>query len=237
MASDRFAQKRAEQRQRTLTRVGIAIGLVVAVVAGVWIAWFSTWFAADKVAVSGTTSLDEAAVARVAQVPMGEPLLRIDTRAVAKRVAKLPQVESVEVSRGWSDVIEIKVTERVAVAWLTKDKKPWAVDITGAIFRELEAKPDDLPELRVDRFDMRSLGAAAGVAGDLRADGRALLDEVLVIEADTKDSVALQLADDTRIVWGSRADTAAKVRVLRPLREIEATVYDVAAPDNPTTSS
>lgn len=235
MAVDRFAQKRAERKYRTLTRVGVGVGILLLTALAIWAAWFSSWFTAEQVSVSGTNALDRDTVVQVADVPIGEPLLQIDTGAVAKRVAQLPEVDSVEVSRGWSDVVKIKVTERVAVAWLTKDKKPWAVDINGAVFRELDEKPEDLPELRVDRFDLKALGAAAGVAGDLRAEGRGLLEEVQRIEAETEDSVALQLEGKTRIVWGSRADTAAKVRVLRPLREIEASVYDVAAPDNPTT--
>src|SRR3712207_8451305 len=43
-------------------------------------------------------------------------LLRVDVDAAEARVARLPQVASVEVTRGWPDRVVITVRERVPVA-------------------------------------------------------------------------------------------------------------------------
>lgn len=234
--TDRFTAKQLERRRRTQKRIGVVALLVALIVFGVWAAYFSSWFTSDETEVRGIEVLSAEQVEQAAAVPQGEPLLRVDTRAIARNVAALPVVEEVTVRRAWPDRIDISVTERSGAAWLRKNKQNWLVDRHGAVFLRVKDKPK-LPELTVDRTDAETLAAAASVAADLRAHGRSLFDSTVRIDADSKDSVELRLDDKRIIVWGGAGETEEKLRVLRSLLDIEAERYDVSAPDNPTTKT
>lgn len=238
--SDRFTQKQRQLRRRTFRRVLLVVAAVAVLGFVVWVGWFSSWFAAENVRITGTEFQRSAAVNRIADAPLGEPLLRIDTDRIEQAVATLPIIEKVTVSRQWPHTIHIAVTERTATAWVSRAGQPWAVDRFGVVYRELKSEPGHLPQLRVDvpldGAESASLSAAAEVADELRTRGRAIFERIDGIDADTKDSITLDLGDVT-IAWGSSGSTDEKLRVLRALMEVEANVYDVSAPDNPTTRS
>lgn len=230
---DRFAEKVRQQRRRRWRR--IALGALAVVLAGVvvWAVWFSSLLEVRAVTVVGTEHLTVERVKRVAQVPLATPLPRIDTEAIEERVAELPPVESVTVERDLPHGVRITVTERTAVAWIERDSTPWAVDATGVVYRPLNSEPDHIPQLSIDADDRREVVAAARVAADL-ADS-SLARQVQSISAESRDSIELDLTKGRTVVWGSAQDSAAKLDVLEPLLRIDARVYDVSAPERPTT--
>ena len=87
---------------------------VVLVAAGaVWVLYGSSWLRVTRVPVSGTRVLTPAEVRDAAAVPVGAPLVSVDTDAIAARMRrKLPRIDTVDVSRSWPHGIELKVTER-----------------------------------------------------------------------------------------------------------------------------
>ena len=66
----------------------------------------------SHISVVGTTLLDPDAVVAAAGIPIGSSLLGVDLRAVEQAVAGLPLVESVRVSAGLPDGIQIRVREQ-----------------------------------------------------------------------------------------------------------------------------
>lgn len=233
--SDRFTEKLRQKRRRSRWRIAAVVAVVLALAAGVWAVWFSSLLETRDVAISGTDHLQTTRVMRTAEVPLGTPLLRVDTDAIAARVSELKPVESVKVERDLPHTIRVVVTERAAVAWIDRTGTPWAVDASGVVYRPLNSRPAHLPALDVDPDDRRVVAATARVAADIAAGDRTLLGDIDAISAETRDSIELDLSKGRTVVWGSAEDAQAKLAVLTPLLQIKARSYDVSAPERPTT--
>jgi len=233
--SDRFTEKLRRQRRRTRLRIAGVVLAVVLLLTAAWAVWFSSLLEIRDVQVTGTDHVPVERVIRTAEVPMGTPLPRLDTEAVAERVGELLPVESVTVERDLPHGVRIAVTERSAVAWIDRTGTPWAVDASGVVYRPLNSKPSHLPELEVDADDRRVLAAVARVAADIAEGDEQLLRDTDTIRAETRDSIELDLTKGRTVVWGSAEQAEEKVAVLQPLLEIEASSYDVSAPERPTT--
>ncbi|HET8989095.1 MAG TPA: FtsQ-type POTRA domain-containing protein, partial [Humibacillus sp.] len=80
-----------------------------------WLGWFSTVLTATAVQVHGVTGPAAAQVRQVAAVPLGGPLMRVDTTAVQERLVAGKAWREVSVSRSLPHTIVIDVTPRVAV--------------------------------------------------------------------------------------------------------------------------
>jgi cell division protein FtsQ len=233
-------RRRAGRWQRWRWRV---LGLLVVVLlgAGAYVVWFSDVLGVRDVEVRGVTTLEPAQVLAVAKVPTGEPLARLDTAAVERRVAeRLPRVATVDVRRDWPHGVVVDVTERVAVVWTRDDGKVRALDAEGVAFRTYARAPKDLLEVTSsatgERRRRQAVTAAAQVLADVRRRAPELYQDVRSVRADTRDDVRLQLRGGRTLVWGSPDQSTAKLRVVDRLLDLRAKVYDVSAPDTPTTS-
>ena len=72
----------------------------------------------------------------------------------------------------------------------------------------------------------------ATVLRALPAPLRSRLDQV---SAATADSITLELANGTTIIWGSAEQSELKAQVLVKLMERKHRIYDVSAPSSPVT--
>ncbi|MDX6278918.1 MAG: cell division protein FtsQ [Nocardioidaceae bacterium] len=239
MTEPRFAARRRTVLFRRWRRtVAIAGGiLVVGVLA--WLVWFSSFFAVRTVAVDGETTLKQSQILAAADVRAGQPLARVDTAAIEARVASMSRIQDVFVSRSWPHTIRIKVVERKAIAYATIDGEIRAVDRYGIDFRTYSKPPKGLLEVRVNVFDARrrqqTLAAVAAVVNLIDTKDRGLRNHVQNISAGSRDSIVLNLTRGRTVTWGSGANLTRKLSVLKSLLGIKARVYDVSAPDQPTT--
>jgi cell division protein FtsQ len=78
----------------------------------VWALLGSSLLVARSVRVTGAPEAQRAEVLRAAAIAPGTPLIRIDPAAVARRVERITQVQSAQVSRDWPDSVVIAVRER-----------------------------------------------------------------------------------------------------------------------------
>ena len=188
------------RRRRLLVRGGVlvaALGLLA------WLLWGSPVLAVSAVRVDGAGTLTAAEVVDVAGIDEGTPLLRVDVDAAEARVARLPQVADVEVTRGWPRSIVITVVERVPVAVVDQAGTRSLVDADGVLFDTVTGRPpagvvpldvaDPGPE---DRTTRAALSALVALPDDVRAD-------VSAAEATTPEDVTLTLEDGTTVLWGS----------------------------------
>ncbi|MBI1377535.1 MAG: FtsQ-type POTRA domain-containing protein [Frankiales bacterium] len=219
----------AATRKRRVLRWAVA-ALVVLLAAGVvWAVWFSTWFSVSEVRVLGarTVSIDE--VRQAAAVPAHQPLARVDVDGITARVSAIPEVASVEVRRGWPDVLVIVVTERTPVAVMRSGSGFTYLDATGVRFGD-PAGAQGLPVVTA-----RSDPARATAAAVVSALPPTLAEQVATVVARSRDDVVLHLAGGATVQWGSAEDSARKAEVLAALLHVKARSYDVSAPDLPTT--
>ncbi|MGY1743276.1 MULTISPECIES: cell division protein FtsQ/DivIB [unclassified Blastococcus] len=201
----------ADPRRRLAVRIGLVL---TAVAVAAWVVWGSPLLAVATVRVDGAGSLTADQVRAAAGVAEGTPLLRVDTDAAAARVARLPQVASVQVTRGWPQTVVITVAERVPVAVVEQAGTRSLVDAAGVLFDTVTGEPPTgVVPLEVAAPGPEDAATRAGLAAlvELPRDVRA---QVAAVAAPSANEVTLTLTDGTTVLWGSAEDSAEKADVL-----------------------
>jgi len=213
--------------RRALVAAGIAL---VVIVLAVWIVAFSPVLGVSSVVVHGNETVTAAQVRAAAAIKHGEPLIRLDTGAIARRVERLPAVKSVRVDTSYPNTVVIDVVERTPVGYLADGSMFTLVDGTGLRYRTVAARPPKLPLFDVPSGPAGDAASAAvaTVAADLNA---GLLTEVASISALDPSSITLLLIDHRVVRWGSADRSADKAKVLPTLLMQPGTQFDVSNPD------
>jgi len=226
-------------RQVEIRRRWVALLSVLTVVAAVYLLFFSSMLGAKDVSVTGSRTVTADQIRAAAAVPLDKPMLRLSTDEIRDRVAAMPGIATVEVSRSWPNTVEITVTERTAIAFF--DSGPGGdgvhlVDGGGVVFKTVPARPAGLPELKLPKVSAddpvtRAVTAVLGVIPEQ------LLKQVTTATAKTPASVEFTLSSGKIVRWGTAEQTDRKAKVLAALLTQEGKVYDVAAPELPTITS
>jgi cell division protein FtsQ len=219
--------------------------LTVLVGGGTYAVYGSSWFRATRVTVSGTHELTVTQIERAAAVPLGGPLISVDTGAVRARLLKaLPRIGAVSVTHSWPHTVTVKVTERTPSAVLKSGTKFTEVDRDGVRFATVDQAPAGVPLVQlvsVRSASLRQFGtqkllrAAIEVAGDLPD---SLRGQATAIQVRSYDGITVELSRGREVVWGSAEDGARKSAVLTALMKAEpqAAHFDVSAPTAPAAS-
>jgi cell division protein FtsQ len=227
--------RRRPTRRRVLVRRWTALAVLLGV-AGLVVALLVTPLLGVRgVTVTGANALSADAVRTAAAVPDGDPMLTLDTTGIAARVAALPRVATVDVTRQWPGTVRIAVTERTPVGVLTGPGGTHLVDATGYDFATVTAAPAGLPVIQLPAAtpaDPRT-HAVVIVLAVLPPQLRGM---VTSVSADTPGDVQLALSGGRSVRWGSADDSGRKVAVLAALLTRPGKLYDVSAPDLPTIS-
>ena len=226
--------ERARVRRRTRVRLSLLlVALLVAVAAGSWLVLWSSALGVAKVSVTGVTRLSSEQVSDRADIVRGTPLARLDVSAVVDRLSSLPAVESVEVARHWPWWVQIRVRARTAAAVQPRGPSWVLVDRTGVAFATQARRPKGLPTISapVDAGPA-ALRGALDVLDVLPA---AVRDQVRQVRAADAEHVTVRLSRGRTVLWGSTERNRRKASVLAVLLSRRASVYDVSAPDTPTT--
>src|SRR5499425_506513 len=101
-------------------------------------------------------------VLAAAHVARGQPLIWVNTGAIARRVAQLRQVQSAQVSRDWPTTLVISVLPRKPVFALPLHDGYALVDAFGVTVRDVTRPPPGLPLLAVN-ITSRSLRGSPAV--------------------------------------------------------------------------
>ncbi|MFB6985847.1 cell division protein FtsQ/DivIB [Streptomyces sp. NPDC056178] len=243
----RPSRPRPKGRRGPGRRQLIVIGALVLLLGSgaVWALYGSSWLRTEQVGISGVDVLTPAEVEAAAAVPIGAPLISLDTDAIADRLRqKLPRIDSVDVVRSWPHGIRLKVTERQPVLLMKKGKKFIEVDAKGVRFATVDKSPGHVPllELTPDRSaSLRRFGSARLVREAVRVAGGlpgAVARDTEVVRVTSYDSISLELTRGRTVLWGSGEDGAVKARVLNALMKAapKAGHFDVSAPTAPAAS-
>ncbi|MFD5415869.1 cell division protein FtsQ/DivIB [Streptomyces nojiriensis] len=218
---------------------------VVLAAGGTWVLYGSSWLRVEKVAATGMDVLTSEQVLGAAAVPVGAPLVSVDTEEIEGRVrGRLPRIDSVDVVRAWPHGIGLKVTERKPVLLIKKDANFVEVDATGVRFDTVPKAPGGVPVLELNagrspsarRFDEeRLLHEAVLVAGALPGP---IAKETVQVKVGSYDSVVLELTGGRSVTWGSGEHSDAKGRALNALLKAapKAAHFDVSVPTAPAAS-
>lgn len=237
-------------RRPPLRTIVILAALAVLLGAGgIWVLYGSSWLRVRHVSVSGTRVLIPAEVLDAADVPVGAPMISVDTDGIEARLRrKLPRIDTVDVIRSWPHGIGLKVTERTPVLIVRKDRNFIEIDHEGVRFATVSQAPNGVPvlELSVSRTgsgsaSLRRFGAdrlvreAVLVAGELPA---AVAADTRTVQVRSYDDISLELADGRTVAWGSGENGRAKARTLAALMKAApgARHFDVSVPTAPASS-
>jgi cell division protein FtsQ len=235
---------RVRRRRRIL---GWALA-AMALVAGV--AWLirTPLFGLSAVRVDGTQAVAEAQVLEASKVRIGEPYLGLDLAAIRDRVAALPRVAAVQVTRDYPSSLRIAVTERPPVASVSSGSVFWLVAADGTVLAQRASRPAGLPYVaRVPLPDgvgagtrlppgnelTNALTALGGMAPQLKR-------QVAGVNARTLDSLEFTLKDGSAVLYGLAVDQPAKDAAVLLIRRTlkkegrEAQRIDVRNPSSPT---
>ncbi|MFF4419423.1 cell division protein FtsQ/DivIB [Streptomyces sp. NPDC001549] len=218
---------------------------VLLAASGTWVLYGSSWLRVEKVTATGMDVLTSEQVLGAAAVPVGAPLVSVDTEEIEGRVrGRLPRIDSVDVVRAWPHGIGLKVTERKPVLLIKKDANFVEVDASGVRFDTVPKAPAGVPVLELNagrspsarRFDEdRLLHEAVLVAGALP---EPIARETVQVKVGSYDSVVLELTRGRSVTWGSGEQSDAKGRALNALLKAapKAVHFDVSVPTAPAAS-
>ncbi|WP_156723884.1 cell division protein FtsQ/DivIB [Streptomyces apocyni] len=210
-----------------------------------WALYGSQWLRVERVGTSGTQVLTPEEVREAAAVPVGAPLMSVDTDLIEARLRReLPRIDSVDVVRSWPDGIGLKVTEREPVLVLRRGGEFIEVDAKGVRFATVARAPKGVPAVELaagrspslHRFGTgRLVREAVRVTGDLPA---AVARDIRTVKVRSYDSISLELTGGRTVAWGSGENGAAKAASLTALMKAvpKARHFDVTAPTAPAAS-
>lgn len=229
-ATTRLELRRRDDRKRWWLRIGALVLLLLAGFAAAYLVWFSPLLGATNIAVSGNKLLSKTEVLAAAQVVPGTPLARLDVDAVADRVAGLPAVAQVRVSREWPNTIAVAITERTAHLSIPAGGGYLVADESGVVFQAVKDQPSGLVRVVADPNDQAVLADVGTVFSALTDHQR---NDVNRLEAPSRDGIVLRLHDGAKVIWGSAEESELKAQVLAKLLPLGGDIFDVSAPAFP----
>jgi len=231
----RFARRQWRRRWLAWRYVVVLVLVLALLGTGIYAIWFSPWLDVEGVDVSGAQSVSADDVRARAQIEDGTPLARVDLNGAEARVGSLAVVKEVDVSRQWPDTVLIEIVERVPIAVVEIGGRLRGMDADGVVFRDYNRAPPGLPRVQTDiGTSADALREAAQVISALPPSLTLIVD---YLQVTTVDEISLFLKDGRQVVWGSADDSATKAQVaIDLLQKVDADVYDVSVPTQPTTS-
>jgi cell division protein FtsQ len=234
----RFERRAAAARRRPRLLAGIGGGLVLLAGLVAWLGWFSPLLAVTSVQVHGVSGSAAAQVRRVAAVPTGGPLLRVDTDAAHDRLVAAKAWREVTVARSLPHTVDIEVVPRVAaLAVRTTGGRVDVVDSDGVVFATVAAPPAGVPLVTSGSSTVSKPGVAAALQalGALETPLRRTVSGVTVSSAD-QVSFRLTVKGETKtVVWGGVGDGATKAKLVSILVTQPGSTIDVSVPSSPVT--
>lgn len=226
--------REARQRRRTLLLRGLGVVAVLALLG--WVLTGSPLLSVRSVVVTGNQSVPTDTITAAAAIPTGTPLARVDPAAVSRRLSTVPGIARGDVAVVLPDKVTIRVTERAVAVVVAVEGGGFAwIDPTGLAFGQSAERPAGVPLAVVSNpNDQQLMADVATVAGALPA---RLTEQVAQITAQTRDSIAVETAAGTSILWGDADSSSVKGQLAdalaaapTPCRQI-----DVSSPTHPTT--
>jgi cell division protein FtsQ len=242
-ARERRRVERAEVRRFTRRarnrRVAIAAvaGTVATLIGLVLVAVYSPILALRTITIDGTARIDPAELHAAVDSQLGTPLALVDFDAITTELSAFPLIRSYVTETVPPDTLLIHIVERQPVGTIQSSATKFQlVDPAGITVQESAERIPGVPLIDLHGADTSS-AAFESVVEVLLALPPALLGQVDVASASTRDDVSLVLTGVGQgVTWGSADDSAKKAALLAALIAVtdpaRAGTFDVSAPGN-----
>jgi cell division protein FtsQ len=233
----RRIEVRRDAGRRRLQRL-VDLGVVAAVALAFLAALWTPLLDVDAVRVTGADRTGADTVAELLHVAPGDPLISVDPGAIGARVAALPWVAEVRVTRSVDGRVDVLVTERTPVAALGAGAEAVLVDVDGRVLGPVSDSADG-PFLELTGF-----GPAPPPGGYLTGagDALALAAQIAATAPGTLarldgELLVATLIQGGEVRFGDARQLDAKARSLRTmLEQVDLTclaVLDLRLPGSP----
>lgn len=231
----RFQRRAHDARQRPLRLLGYAAGTLAVVVLLGWVVGFSPVLAVRSVEVVGVPASEVAAIKAMAQVPVGEPLARVDADAVAARVAERATVADVSIERSWPSTLVIHASPRQPFLVVKNPQgQLQVVDETGVAYAQVSAPPRGVPTVNAATQAALSRDALSAAVSVLKVLPATVQKRVTNITVSSANLVTLRIGR-TSVVWGGIDEPERKLAIMTALLKGSPKLIDVSAPSTPVT--
>jgi cell division protein FtsQ len=242
-----LAQKRAVRREaKRFTHENrfkkIFLRSLVSSVAALMVLVLATMFtplmAIEKITVSGNQNTSTKQILAALKHRIGSPLPMLSEADVAKDLEKFKVIESVSLLSQPPNKVEVRITERTAIAIVIRSGVSYLYDPAGVNLGRVKVNPA-IPTILVNDDPKTSENYKQAIDVLLALPAQ-LLKRVSYIQAKSRDNVTMQLrgvATQT-IIWGDSSDSILKSKVLKALLlktppSVRAT-FDVSSPLTPS---
>jgi cell division protein FtsQ len=209
-------RRRPRHRLRRLARLVPVAALVAAVglAAGFGAHWLLTSprFAVASVDVRGTSRVAPEQVLAAAAIEPGASIFRLDTGAVARRVAALPEIRRADVVREFPDRVVISVEERRPFTLVHAGRLHWLDEEGRLLGASPQAVVAQVPVVSgLSEEELASLRSAPGpkalvaiaLIKALLRSGSALVAEISEIDMSRRDGPVLYTVDGVEVRLGA----------------------------------
>ena len=232
---DRFVRRAQEVQRRPRRLWGYAVVTVLVVAALVWVVAFSPLLAVRKVEVVGVPAAEVAPIRELAQVPVGQPLARVDTAAIADRVTQRATVADVSIERSWPGTLVIHASPRTPFLVVKNPQgQLQVVDETGVAYAVVRQAPKGVPVVSAATSAALSREALQAAVSVVRVLPAATQDKVSAVTVSGAGLVTLKIGS-TSVVWGGLDEPDRKLEIVQALLKGKPKVIDVSAPETPVT--
>lgn len=211
---------------RSHNRKGLAIQAVLFVLmstAGLYGFIHSGFFALTHIEVVGAEQLKPNEVKKLAALPIGSNLWRIDEIQVIKNVKAHPKIGLVQVARQLPGTLVISIRERKASCLIPTDRGFVEVDSTGVALRILDQISDSrLPIITGITVKQHPLPGERVVAANLEIGLRmvgylpqTLIQSIAELDVSNEESIILFTTDGIRIIMGASQLLPEKYQALK----------------------
>ncbi len=241
-AADRFRTavtgRPWQRRRRTIMLVLLLTVLLVAgaVAAGLFLPQLQV----HSAKVEGITYVDRGKAQSVLEAELEDPMVLVNPSKLERKLEQIPGVRSAEVSRRWPDTLTARITEREAVARVTRpDARTFVLDAEGVQLPEAAAGDRALMPLVVGAGSQDPAAATEGMLAVWKSVPEPLHSSIREMSATSRNDVTLSIALEgkppKKVVWGDDADPALKAKVVSTLLQQPGSVIDVSSPVAPVT--
>lgn len=174
-------------------------------------------------------------VIKLSGIKMGQPIARVNSSAVKRKLLTLPQILDVKVNRQLPSTVVIDLTMRNIEIAVTAPGGGYLVgDSSGVTFAKVSRVPRGIPIIKTST-SKALLSQTLLVFHSLPTK---IQNRVISIEANTRDSITFNLTQGIRIIWGGSQEQELKMEVLSALladpKNKRVKNFDISSPLAPT---
>lgn len=217
------------------------IGAVVLVSLLAYLLGWSGLMNTDQVKVAGVTkaqnvsNLSVKEIIKLSGIKKGQPMARINSSTVKRKLLALPQILDVKVNRQLPGTVVIDLKLRKIEIAVTAPGGGYLLgDSSGVTFAKVNQVPRGIPIIRAATSKLllrKTLLVFHSLPPKIQ-------NRVIAIDAKTRDSITFNLTLGVQIVWGGTQEQDLKIEVLNALladpKNKRVKIFDISSPLSPT---